>query len=144
MEILALCVNLNKKASLVLKGTWQHNIRENKKTIFPNQSELINHEDLEHGFNLDCQHCDFKCKCIEKLLHHDGSEHGIKSGQWDCNFTTRGSKYNPSEFQVLTEHMEKMHCFKCNYCEDGFESQEQLNNHIKNDHSDSDDESESG
>ena len=77
-------------------------------------------------------------------LHHDGSEHGINCGQWDCNFTTRGSKYNPSEFQVLTEHMEKKHGFKCNHYEDGFESQDQLNNHIQNDHSDSDDESESG
>ena len=109
---------------------------------FKNQSELITHEDLEHGLELDCQHCDFKSNDIGKLLHHDGSEHGIQCGQWDCTFTTRGSKYNPSEFQVLTEHREKMHGFKCNYCEDGFENEEQLNNHILNDHSDSDDESE--
>ena len=108
---------------------------------FQNELELMTHKEFEHSFDLNCQHCDFHCNDIEKLLKHDGSEHGIQCGQWDCNFTTKGSKYNPSEAQVLTNHNEKMHAFKCNHCEDGFKNKDQLNIHIQDDHSDSDDES---
>ena len=33
-----------------------------------------------------------------------------------------------------------MHGFKCNQCEDGFEDKAKLNDHISNDHPDSEDE----
>ena len=76
------------------------------------------------------------------MLNHEGSEHGLQCEQWDCHFTTKGSKYIPSELKVLTEHINIMHCYKCNQCDDGFENEVKLNNHISKDHIDSEDEDE--
>ena len=50
------------------------------------------HEELKHELDLDCEYCNFRCNDITKLLCHDGSEHGIKCDQWDCQFVTKGSK----------------------------------------------------
>ena len=111
-------------------------------TSFENKCELMTHEELEHGFDLQCEYCEFKCNEITKMLNHEGSEHGIQCNQWDCQFTSKGSKYNPSEFKVLTDHTKTMHGFKCNECEDGFKNKEQLNEHIINDHPESEDLSE--
>ena len=84
--------------------------------------ELMTHQELEHGFDLSCECCDYNCEEIIKMLNHEGSEHGLQCNQWDCCFTTKGSKYIPSELQILTEHINTNHGFKCNHCEDGFEN----------------------
>ena len=72
-------------------------------------------------------------------MYIEGSEHGLQCNQWDCRFTTKGSKYIPSELKILTEHINTKHGFKCNHCDDGFESKVKLNDHISNEHPDSED-----
>ena len=94
------------------------------------------HKELEHDFDLTCEYCDFKCNELTRMLNHDGSYHGQKCEQWDCNFNCKGSKYNPSEFKVMKDHKGQMHGFRCNECEDGFRNKEQLEEHMLSEHVD--------
>ena len=77
------------------------------------------------------------------MLNHEWSLHGIKCTQWDCNFTTKGSIHNPDNLLILKEHIEVNHGYKCDKCEDGFKTKEELTEHINEEHSEPEGESES-
>ena len=70
---------------------------------------------------------------MTKIKIHEGREHGLQCNQWDCHFTSKGSKYIPSKLRMLTEHIITVHGFKCNQCDNGFEAKVKLNDHISED-----------
>ena len=50
-------------------------------TRFETKGDLMTHIELEHGFDLGCENCDFKKNEITKIINHEGTEHGQKLEQ---------------------------------------------------------------
>ena len=48
------------------------------------------------------------------------------------------SQYIPSELQVMTDHVQSMHGFKCTECDDCFKNKDQLKEHLEKEHTESD------
>ena len=81
-----------------------------------------------------CTDCNFKCTNKLDLKQHYISEHN-KQKEYVCRTCRyRTLDYNNMKRHILTVHAPAPLYFKCDHCTGEFESKDDLNNHLYNDH----------